>query len=227
MANTRPCPTDPYHSDSLDAKIAEGGHRYGKNQAAETLALVGGVDVDGIMAELKGEKGAAAVQEVEEVRSEKKLRNGYYICQYCGKEFKAPRKKKYCSVECQKVQARINKYGIRNCKICGEEFIPRREEQMTCCASHGQLWAMQNGRGPGRRKKSKEKEVALAEELAEKHRAEAEQLQAERESKDMQIRAGGLTVRMNVDMDGDNIQRVTLVLESNNNVIESEGDDGL
>lgn len=222
MANTRPCPTDPYHSDTLDAKIAEGGHRYGKNQAAETLALVGGVDVDGIMAELKGEKGAAAVQEVEEVRREKKLRNGYYICQYCGKEFKAPRKKKYCSVECQKVQARINKYGIRNCKICGEEFIPRREEQMTCCARHGQLWAMQNGRGPGRRKKSKEKEVALAEKLAEKHRAEAEQLQAETESKDMQIRAGGVTVRMNVDMDGDNIQRVTLVLESNNNVIDEE-----
>ena len=222
MANTRPCPTDPYHSDSLDAKIAEGGHRYGKNQAAETLALVGGVDVDGIMAELKGEKGAAAVQKAEEVRREKKLRNGYYICQYCGKEFKAPRKKKYCSVECQKTQARINKYGIRNCKICGEEFIPRREEQMTCCARHGQLWAMQNGRGPGRRKKSKEKEVALAEELAEKHRAEAEQLQAERESKDMQIRAGGLTVRMNVDMDGDNIQRVTLVLENNNNVIDEE-----
>lgn len=222
MANTRPCPTDPYHSDSLDAKIAEGGHRYGKQQAAETLALVGGVDVDGIMAELKGEKGAAAVQEVEEVRHEKKLRNGYYICQYCGKEFKAPRKKKYCSVECQKIQARINKYGVRNCKICGEEFIPRREEQMTCCARHGQLWAMQNGRGPGRRKKSKEKEVALAEELAEKHRTEAEQLQAERESKDMQIRAGGVTVRMNVDMDGDNIQRVTLVLENNNNVIDEE-----
>lgn len=222
MANTRPCPTDPYHSDSLDAKIAGGGHRYGKNQAAETLALVGGVDVDGIMAELKGEKGAAAVQKVEEVRREKKLRNGYYICQYCGKEFKAPRKKKYCSVECQKIQARINKYGIRNCKICGEEFIPRREEQMTCCARHGQLWAIQNGRGPGRRKKPKEKEVALAEELAEKHRAEAEQLQAERESKDMQIRAGGVTVRMNVDMDGDNIQRVTLVLENNNNVIDEE-----
>lgn len=220
MANTRPCPTDPYHSDSLDAKIAEGGHRYGKNQAAETLALVGGVDVDGIMAELKGEKGAAAVQEVEEVRREKKLRNGYYICQYCGKEFKAPRKKKYCSVECQKVQARINKYGIRNCKICGEEFIPRREEQMTCCASHGQLWAMQNGRGPGRRKKSKEKEVALAEELAEKNRAETEQLQAD--PKGVQIRAGGVTVRMNVDMNGDNIQRVTLVLENNNNVIDEE-----
>ena len=221
MANTRPCPTDPYHSDSLDAKIAEGGHRYGKNQAAETLALVGGVDVDGIMAELKGEKGAAAVQE-ENGAPEKKLRRDHYICQYCGKEFKAPRKKKYCSVECQKVQARINKYGIRNCKICGEEFIPRREEQMTCCVRHGQLWAMQNGRGPVRRKKSKEKEVALAEELAEKHRAEAEQLQTEAESKDMQIRAGGLTVRMNVDMDGDNIQRVTLVLENNNNVIDEE-----
>ncbi len=219
MANTRPCPTTPFHSDSLDAKIAEGGHRYGKNQAAETLALVGGVDVDGIMAELKGEKGAAAVQEVEEVRSEKKLRNGYYICQYCGKEFKAPRKKKYCSAECQKVQARINKYGFRNCKICGEAFIPRREEQMTCCARHGQLWAMQNGRGPGRRKKSKEKEVALAEELAEKNRAETEQLQAD--PKVARISAGGVTVRMNVDMNGDNIQRVTLVLE-NNNVIDEE-----
>ena len=38
----------------------------------------------------------------------------------------------------------------------------------------------------------------------------------------MQIRAGGVTVRMNVDMDGDNIQRVTLVLENNNNVIDEE-----
>lgn len=151
MANTRPCPTDPYHSDSLDAKIAEGGHRYGKNQAAETLALVGGVDVDGIMAELKGEKGAAAVQEViVPRRAELKARRGVYVCAFCGAEFKYPRRKKYCSSACQNKQSMLNRFGWRKCKICGGQFLPRRENQMTCCSAHGQQWAIKQGKRIGR-----------------------------------------------------------------------------
>ena len=44
---------DKYHSKSLDRKVKEWGHRYGIEQGKTTLALVGGVDVAGIMRELK------------------------------------------------------------------------------------------------------------------------------------------------------------------------------
>lgn len=44
---------DKYHSKSLDRKAKEWGHRYGIEQGKTTLAMVGGVDVKGIMKELK------------------------------------------------------------------------------------------------------------------------------------------------------------------------------
>lgn len=44
---------DYYHSETLDVKAREWGIRYGKEQSKATLAMVGGVDVDGIMNELK------------------------------------------------------------------------------------------------------------------------------------------------------------------------------
>ena len=42
-----------YHSETLDRKAKEWGHRYGIEQGKTTLAMVGGVDVAGIMRELK------------------------------------------------------------------------------------------------------------------------------------------------------------------------------
>ena len=46
-------PTAKYHRESLDQKARDWGIRYGEMQGIDTLRMVGGVDVDGIMAALK------------------------------------------------------------------------------------------------------------------------------------------------------------------------------
>lgn len=50
--DSRAARMDRYHSETLDRKAKEWGHRYGIEQGKTTLALVGGVDVKGILKEL-------------------------------------------------------------------------------------------------------------------------------------------------------------------------------
>lgn len=56
-----------YHSDTLDKKAKEWGHRYGEYQAKETLALAGTIDVEGFMREVKKVKKKYSLKDLKKM----------------------------------------------------------------------------------------------------------------------------------------------------------------
>lgn len=98
-------PTAPYHSESLDRKVRQYGFRYGQVVAEETLRMVGGVDVEGILKELNTPRSErVAKDQVVEIRVMRKtvpIGN----CAYCGKTIyddlkRRGRPKIYCGAKC-------------------------------------------------------------------------------------------------------------------------------
>ena len=54
-----------------------------------------------------------------------------YKCEYCGAEFEAPNKRRFCNAKCR-VQASKQKKPVKICEICGAEFHPINSRQVTC-----------------------------------------------------------------------------------------------
>lgn len=54
------------------------------------------------------------------------------ICVECGKEFEHDRKKQFCTKDCQDINLRRRKFGVRQCELCKAHYIPKREESRFC-----------------------------------------------------------------------------------------------
>jgi len=54
-----------------------------------------------------------------------------YKCEFCGKEFQDTKRRKYCSVPCNK-KAYVARLPEKKCKQCGKEFKPGRRESIYC-----------------------------------------------------------------------------------------------
>jgi hypothetical protein len=69
-------------------------------------------------------------------------------CKRCGKEFIGANQKRYCSEEClinDKNEKRRKSPLKTNCLICGNEFIQKRKDNLTCSSTCTQkLWVKNN-----------------------------------------------------------------------------------
>lgn len=62
----------------------------------------------------------------------------YDDCEWCGRCFVARRKRKYCSLQCQRWQhpnaQRLSAIGYSNCTVCGTTFVRRAGIIGRCCS---------------------------------------------------------------------------------------------
>ena len=118
--------TTSYHSVTLDEKVADHGYRYGSVQAQETLDMVGRVDVEAILAELKRNDQKQKPVEVPKPKPKPKLKPKPAVrllgahekeCVYCGRRFQKKGGRKYCSEWC-KANAQLDRlFGRLNPRI--------------------------------------------------------------------------------------------------------------
>jgi hypothetical protein len=55
------------------------------------------------------------------------------ICEHCGTEFEAERPRRFCKPRCG-IQAKKNLNPVKICYLCGAEFHPINNKQVTCGA---------------------------------------------------------------------------------------------
>ena len=68
------------------------------------------------------------------------------VCECCGVEFEAKRSSaKFCSAKCRVRNAR-NSFAVRECIICGKEFVPVYGKEECCGKECSEILLSQNKR---------------------------------------------------------------------------------
>jgi len=75
-------------------------------------------------------------------------------CKECGRVFPYPRRKQFCSAECQHTNWRRRRFGVRVCDQCGEEYLARHATSRfcseVCTLDHGRF--VLQGKKPAERR---------------------------------------------------------------------------